>query len=97
MDYPSEFDLLNLEEDNRMTTLMISTSYLHNKLSPSFFWMHDIDNEADMYRLQLKYDYSNEWSCLVGGVLLDGDKPGKGFHVFENKDYLYFKLSYKWG
>ena len=80
-----------------MTTLMINTSYFHNKLTPSFFWMHDVDNHADMYKLQLTYDYSDVWRYTLGALILNGEEPGNGFHVFEDKDYIYFKISYKWG
>jgi len=97
LDYPSGYEFSNLEDDNNMTTLMINTSYLHNKLVPSFFWMHDITNEADMYKLQLVYDYSYKWHYTLGALILNGEKPGKGFHIFENKDQVYFKISYKWG
>jgi hypothetical protein len=97
LDYPSGYEFSNLEDDNNMTTLMISTSYFHNKLVPSFFWMHDITNEADMYKVQLVYDYSYKWHYTLGALILNGEEPGKGFDVFENKDQIYFKISYKWG
>jgi len=97
LDYPSGYEFSNLEDDNYMTTLMINTSYFHNKLVPLFFWMSDLTNDADMYKLQLTYDYSNVWHYTLGALILNGEEPGKSFHVFENKDYLYFKISYKWG
>ena len=102
LDYPSDRSLFTgwgqpILEDNYMSTLLINTSYLHNKLVPSFFWLHDLDNHADMYRLQLVYDYSNEWHFTLGALFLNGQEPGNGVHIFENKDYLYFKISYKWG
>ena len=97
VDYPTNYSLSGVQEDNYMTTLMLTTSYLHGKITPVFFWMHDVDNHADMYKLELKYQYSHEWNCAVGALLLDGQEPGKGFHVFENKDYMYFRISYRWG
>jgi len=97
LNYPHDYEIANLEDDNYTTTLMINTSYFHNKLVPSFFWMHDLNNKADMFRLQLVYDYSYKWHFTLGTVLLDGREKNKGFDVFENKDYLYFKISYKWG
>jgi len=97
LDYPSGYQFSNLEDDNNMTTLSINTSYFHNKLVPSFFWMNDITNKADMYKLQLVYDYSYKLHYTLGALILNGEAPGKGFHVFENKDQVYFKISYKWG
>ena len=34
--------LINVKEDNYMTTLLINTTYFHNKLTPQFFWMRDM-------------------------------------------------------
>jgi hypothetical protein len=100
--YPPNDSAVN-RSDNFLTTLFLSTSYLHNKLSPSFFWMHDINNNANMYRLQLTYDYSDHWHFTLGALLLDGNKNftdndrAKGFGVFQNKDFFFFKVGYKWG
>jgi len=97
LNYPSGYDFLNVEEDNYTTTLMINTTYLHNKLVPLFFWLHDMTNRSDLYKLQLTYDYSNEWHYTIGGIFINGKEPGKGLQPFENKNQLYFKISYKWG
>lgn len=98
MSYGSERkELAGLYENNYMTTLMITTSYLHNKLVPSFFWMRDRTNKANFFRYQLGYDYSNVWHFVIGATTFDGTKEGQGFDVFQNKDQLYFKVSYKWG
>ena len=95
LDYPSYG--LTVLEDAYTTTLMVSTQYFHGKIKPSFFWMRDVNNHADYYKLGVKYVPSNEWEYGLGAVFFDGKEPGNGFQVFENKDYLYFKLSYKWG
>ena len=96
MDYPTGYSFANLQEDNYMTSLMMNTTYFHNKIVPMFFWLHDVNNHADMYKLQLTYDYSSEWHYTVGALFLNGQEPGNGFQIFENKDYIYFKISYKW-
>lgn len=97
LDYPGDYELANLKEDNWMTTLMISTSYLHNKLTPTFFWMRDITTRSDMIRLQMDYDMTHEWGFTLGALFFDGDDDQRGFGMFENKDYVYFKISFKWG
>jgi hypothetical protein len=97
LDYPHDYEITNLEDDNYQYSMMVSTSYFHNKLAPSIFWAHDLNNKADMFRLQLAYDRSHNWHFILGAVLLDGREKNKGFDVFENKDYIYFKVSYKWG
>ena len=95
MDYP--LGGLTVQEDRYTTTLMISTNYFHGKINPSFFWMRDVDNHADFYKLAVKYKPTHEWEYALGAVFLEGQEPGNGFQVFDNKDYLYFKLTYKWG
>lgn len=98
LDYPSDGVKFNgLYETNNTTTLMINTSYFHNKLTPSFFWMRDWSNRANFTRYQLVYDYSNEWHYTAGATLFSGEKPNQGFEVFHNKDQIYFKISYKFG
>lgn len=95
LDYPTGCDL-KMQEDNSMYTLMIKTQYLHGTITPVFFWMHDVDNDADLYKAAVIYKYSEDWQYTLGAIFLDGKEPGKGFHVFENKDYISFKISYKW-
>jgi len=95
MDYPENFKLPGLKHDNYTTTLMINTTYFHNKLMPLFFWMHDITNNADMLKLQVSYDYSDHWKATVGALLIDGRKEGLGFEPLNHKDQVYFTLSYK--
>jgi hypothetical protein len=97
VDYPSIEEISGLKKNNYQTTLLINTSYFHNKLTPSFFWLHDVNSKSDFFRLQLVYDYSNQWHFTLGACFLGGDKSGQGFQLFDNKDYIYFKVSYKWG
>jgi hypothetical protein len=96
MDYPSGYKLNGLYENNNTTTLSINTSYFHNKLTPSLFWYRDWTNKAEFWKYQLQYDYTDEWRAYVGALFLSGDKPGQSFNVFRNKDYVYFKVAYKW-
>ncbi|MRR23612.1 hypothetical protein EG830_11610 [bacterium] len=65
--------------------------------------MRDINRRADLFRLQMIYDHSNNWHYTLGAVFMGGkDAMNNGimnnsFEFFDNKDFLYFKLSYKWG
>lgn len=97
IDYPSIEEISGLKKDNYQSTLGINTSYFHNKLTPSFFWLRDWRTQSDMFRLQLIYDHDYHWHFTVGALLLDGSKRGQGFELFDNKDQVYFKISYKWG
>jgi len=87
----------NVEHDNYVYTLMVGTKYFHEKIVPQVFWLRDQTNQADMIRLQLSYIPTDRWSYTVGTFLLDGREGNKGFDVFENKDYVWFKVSFKWG
>jgi hypothetical protein len=103
MNYPdrSEFMLQNLGgplyEVTNTSTLLITTSYLHNKLVPSFFWMRDWTNRSNFFRYQLVYDYSNKWHYTLGVITFSGSIQGQGFEPFHDKDQIYFKISYKFG
>lgn len=95
-DYPHGREYMNVEDDNYITSLMITTSYYLNKINPSFFWMRDLNNKANMFKFQVVYDHTDYWHYTIGAILFNGSEAGKGFDVFENKDYIYFKISYKW-
>jgi hypothetical protein len=96
-DYPHGYAYQNFEDDNYTGTLMMMTNYAHGKIIPSFFLIRDFTNRASMCRAQLTYDRTHEWHYTVGALWFNGKEPGKGFDVFENKDYIYFKIAYKWG
>lgn len=99
MDYPSAYGLMTtpglVKENNYQTTLMIFTTYFHNKLEPSFFWLQDYTLEGGFVRPQLKYEYSDKWNLTLGAIFIDGKKPGIGFEALENKDHIYFTVSYR--
>ncbi|MGA3173045.1 MAG: DUF1302 family protein [Syntrophorhabdales bacterium] len=103
MNYPDRTDFTlqtpggPLYENNYLTSLMITTSYLHNKLVPSFFWMRDLTNRSNFFRYQVVYDYSNKWHFSLGVMTFSGSIQGQGFEPFHDKDEVYFKISYKFG
>lgn len=97
MDYPSIEVIQGLKKNNYQTFLTINTSYFHNKLTPSIAWMYDINSKSGMFRPQLVYDYTNKWHFTLGATFLHGEKRNQGLQVFDNKDQIYFKVSYKWG
>ncbi len=95
LNYPSEYGLNGLEDDNYMTSLFINTSYFHNKLVPSFFWLRDITNNANMFRYEIVYERNDRWNYTLGALLLGGGETGKGFEPLDNKDQVYFTVSYR--
>jgi hypothetical protein len=95
IDYPSIVEFSNLKKDNYATTLMVNTSYFHSQLTPVFFWMYDITTKSHFFKGELTYDYSDWWRFTLGSLVLTGEKKNQGFQLFDNKDQIYFKISYK--
>ena len=95
-DYPSGYDLKS-EDDTYLFLFQIKTTYWHAKIVPSFVVMHDITNKAEQYKVQVLYDHSNKWHYALGALFLNGDETGHSLDVYDNKDYIFFKISYRWG
>jgi len=97
IDYPSLEEISGLKKNNYQTFLTVSTSYFHNKLTPSFSWIYDINSNSNYFIPKLVYDRDIHWHFTLGGQLFTGAKEGKGFQLFDNKNQIYFKVAYKWG
>lgn len=103
MDYPSGYELNQnasttpVRDDTYQTSLMINTTYFHNKLEPSFFWLANWTDEekGGFYRLQLKYERSHLWNYALGAIFINGEKLQNGMEPIEDKDHIYFTASYK--
>jgi hypothetical protein len=100
MDYPKVDEATGLKDTdllktNYVTTLMVTTSYMHSKLSPMVFWMRDWRAKADMFKLQLAYSPTEKWQYALGAMIFDGSKRNVGFDNFSQKDYVFTKISYK--
>jgi len=93
-DYPG-VGLNGLRDDNYQASFMINTTYFHNKLEPSFFWLRDVSTKSNMFKYQLKYEYSDKWNYTLGVLLFDGAKTGQGFEPLTNKDQVYFTIGYR--
>jgi len=74
----------------------VNTNYLHSKLTPMVFWMRDLRAKADMIKLQLSYNYNESWQYSLGSMIFDGSMRNTGFDNFSLKDYVFFKIGYKW-
>jgi len=97
MDYPSIEEIAGLKKNNYQTFLSINTSYFHNKLTPSFTWIHDINTNSNYFIPKLVWDLDYHWHFTLGGQVFSGSKPGKGLTLFDDKNQIYFKVAYKWG
>jgi len=97
-DYPSDYGLVSgsaLEDNNYQTSLMISTSYFNVKLLPSFFWLRDITNSSNFFRLQTVYEQDHHWNYTLGILFFKGTQTGLGFEPFNNKDQVYSTIGYR--
>ena len=78
-------------------SFQIKTTYWHAKIVPSFFILHDINNKAEQIKVQIVYDHTYKWHYTLGALFLNGDEHSKSMDVFDNKDYIFVKISYRWG
>ena len=85
-----------LKRNNYQGTLFLSTTYFNAKLTPSIFFWRDFTGKADFWRFQVTYDWSSNWRGTVGAIFLDGRRENVSFEVFDQKDYFFLKLTYKW-
>ena len=97
IDYPSFEEIVGLKKNNYQTFLSVNTSYFHNKLTPSFTWIHDINSNSNYFIPKLVYDLDYHWHFTLGAQLFKGFREGKGLQLFDNKNQIFFKVAYKWG
>jgi hypothetical protein len=100
VDYPSQGHLGTATTDilykNTWTTsLMVNTTYLHNKLQPSFFWLRNWSDRSEFWRPQIAYEYSTSWKYTLGAMIFSGSKLAQGMQPFSQKDHVYGTVSYK--
>ena len=70
----------------------IQTAYFNAKLVPSVACLYDIDNEALLLLPGISYSYSTRLSFSTQYAYMHGAIPGRSLDVFENKDYITFKV-----
>ncbi len=75
--------------------MLVNTTYLHNKLQPSFFCYHDFTNKSTFYQAQVGYEQSSSWYYTLGAIFFNGDRVDRGFQNLVNKDQLYATVTYK--
>ena len=67
-----------LYQNNYTTSLLINTTYLHNKLQPQIFWLRDWSNKSEFWKPQVAYEYSDHWKYTVGAMIFSGEKHEPG-------------------
>ncbi len=89
------YDGKKVRDDNYSASLMINTTYFHNKIQPMFFWLRDISQKSNLFKIQVTYERSDVWNYTLGTLLLNGAKTGQGFQPLTNKDQIYFTIGYR--
>ncbi len=77
------------------TTIMVTTSYLKNKLSPLFFWLRDINGRSDQFVGKISYEPDEKWIYTLGGVFVDGRTNAWGVEPQANKDMIFGTIGYR--
>jgi hypothetical protein len=89
------YDGKKVRDDNYSASLMINTTYFHNKIQPLFFWLWDVSQKSNLFKIQVTYERSDVWNYTLGTLLLNGAKTGQGFQPLTNKDQIYFTIGYR--
>lgn len=100
VDYPSVGHVGNPTcdiqyKDTWTTSLMINTTYMHNKLQPSFFWLRNWSTKSEFFRPQISYAYSDKWKYTIGAIIVSGEKYQQDYQTLNYKDHIYATVSYK--
>jgi hypothetical protein len=84
-----------IRENTWMSSLNIMTSYMHNKLQPSFFVMRDWSNRAWLMKPEIAYEHNSTWKYTLGAIIIDGNKEGEGMWCLRHKDQIYASVIYR--
>jgi hypothetical protein len=82
-------------DENHKATLMLTTNYLNNKVSPMIFWVHDWTNRGDMLKVQVSYEPSSTWIYTVGAMTFRGAIENLGQWTFNYKDYVFGTVGFR--
>ena len=84
-----------VRDDNYQTSLLINTSYFHNKIVPQFVWVRDIRERANMFIMQCTYERSDKWNYTLGCLLINGEKSEASLEALTNKDHIFCTVGYR--
>jgi len=84
-----------IRENTWISTLNIMTSYMHNKIQPSFFVMRDWSNKGWLMKPELAYEHDDNWKYALGAIIIDGDKEGEGLWPLRHKDQIYGSVMFR--
>ncbi len=104
LDYPENYGLLAAggvptAVNNYNVSLMLRTTYFHNKIIPLVYWMYSVTGpqvgkrsvEGNMVMFQLTYEQSHRWNYTIQSVFL----MGTALQPLSHKDNVTLTIAYK--
>lgn len=101
IEYPHNCTLIDsatlgpLNHNNYQTSLLVNTTYFHNKLAPSFFWLYDITHRSNLFKPQISWEQNSHWKYSLGALFFDGLRKTVGLEPFNNKNQIYATVDYR--
>ncbi|MBT8342374.1 MAG: hypothetical protein KJP07_20415, partial [Desulfatitalea sp.] len=84
-----------VQKYNHMTSVSVNTNFWASRIVPTLAWNHDWTNRGYILKPIVSYAYSNHWMFTLSGTLFGGRKQGQSYEVYDHKDFVSFKVQYK--
>jgi len=87
-------DNLADEETTHAVSLYLSRDALHDKLVTTLWWYREISTQADLFKLETSYDYSDELEFTLGisGFIVPDEESF--YYPYRNNDRIYVGIQY---
>jgi hypothetical protein len=80
--------------DEYYTTLLLTTDYFHEKLTPTVLYVEQLNENARWCKASLTYKLGTHWRPSIGYLYIDGEKQSHAFALFRERDEIQFKIEY---
>ncbi len=81
-------------QNNYKYSLLLMTSYFHNKLTPMVVWAHNQTQKDNMFLAKLSWQQNEHWTYGLSGLVFDGAKADRGNGYMKNKDKIWATITY---
>ncbi|NNK01540.1 MAG: hypothetical protein HKP58_14120 [Desulfatitalea sp.] len=86
-----------IQKYNQFSAFTVSTNYWASRLTPSLAWTHDWSNESYFVKPSIKYTPNAKWAYTLAAGFFGGNMLSRGLQIYSHKDFVSFKVQYKWG
>jgi hypothetical protein len=83
-----------LQENNYQYSLLLMTSYFHNKLSPIFAWGHNNTSKSDFLMGKLSFAPNQNWTYNMQYFFFQGTRDNDGNNPMRNHDKILGSITY---